>query len=99
MIDGEIQLGTALGARIRRRYFPFSDLKIDANVLIFPDLQSGNIALDLVHCLTDAVIVGPLLTGTRLPAHLRQYGVIAEEIVNLTTVGVVEASGFGDRLV
>ncbi len=97
MIDGEIQLGTALGARIRRRYFPFSDLKNDANVLIFPDLQSGNIALDLVHCLTDAVIVGPLLTGTRLPAHLRQYGVTAEEIVNLTTVGVVEASGFGDR--
>lgn len=99
MIDGEIQLSTALSARIRRRYFPFSDLKNDANVLVFPDLQSGNIALDLVHCMTDAVIVGPLLTGTRLPAHLRQYGVTAEEIVNLTTVGVVEASGFGDRLV
>lgn len=97
MIDGEIQLGTALDAEIRRRYFPFSDLKNDANVLIFPDLQSGNIALDLVRCMTDAVIVGPLLTGTRLPAHLRQYGVTAEEIVNLTTVGVVEASGHGER--
>jgi len=94
MIDGELQLGTALDSRIRQRFFPFSPLKKDANVLIFPDLQSGNIALDLVHCLTDAVIVGPLLTGTRLPAHLRQYGGTAEEIVNLTTVGVVEASAY-----
>lgn len=92
MVDGEIQLATALDSRIRRRFFPFSTLKTDANVLVFPDLQSGNIALDLVRCLTDAVIVGPLLTGTRLPAHLRQYGVTAEEIVNLTTVGVVEAA-------
>lgn len=96
-IDGEIQLSTALDASIREKFFPFSELKNDANVLIFPDLNSGNIALDLIQYMGEAVSIGPLLTGTRLPAHLRQYGVTAEAIVNLTTVGVVEAAAFMGR--
>jgi len=98
VIDGEIQLSTALDASIREKYFPFSELKNDANVLIFPDLNSGNIALDLLQYMGEAVSIGPLLTGTRLPAHLRQYGVTAEAVVNLTTVGVVEAAAFSGRL-
>ena len=97
VIDGEIQLSTALDASIREKYFPFTELKNDANVLIFPDLNSGNIALDLIQYMGEAVSIGPLLTGTRLPAHLRQYGVTAEAIVNLTTVGVVEAAAFIGR--
>lgn len=97
VIDGEIQLSTALDASIREKFFPFSELKNDANVLIFPDLNSGNIALDLIQYMGEAVSIGPLLTGTRLPAHLRQYGVTAEAIVNLTTVGVVEAAAFMGR--
>ena len=97
VIDGEIQLSTALDASIREKYFPFSELKNDANVLIFPDLNSGNIALDLIQYMGEAVSIGPLLTGTRLPAHLRQYGVTAEAIANLTTVGVVEAAAFMGR--
>ncbi len=98
VIDGEVQLAIALNASLRQKYFPFSQLKGEANVLIFPDLQSGNIALDLMRSVGEAVSIGPLLTGTRLPAHLRQYGVTAEQIVNLTTVGVVEAAGSIDRL-
>lgn len=96
-IDGEIQLATALNSSLRLKYFPFSELKNDANVLIFPDLHSGNIALDLMRHVGEAVSIGPLLTGTRLPAHLRQYGVTVEEIVNLATAGVVEAAASDSR--
>ena len=42
----------------------------------------------------EAVSVGPMLMGTRLPVHLRQYGATVEEVVNLTTLGVVEAGAF-----
>ena len=63
-------------------------------MLIFPDLQSGNLALNLLQYIGEAVSVGPMLMGTRLPAHLRQYGATVEEVVNLTTLGVVEAGAF-----
>jgi len=93
VIDGEVQLSTALNSIRRQKYFPFSELKNDANVLIFPDLQAGNIALDLLQCMVEeAVLIGPLLTGTRLPVHPRPYGFSVEEVVNLTTVGVVETT-------
>ena len=92
VIDGEMQLATALDGPLRREYFPFSSLDEDANVLIFPDLQSGNLALHLLQCVGGAVPIGPLLMGTRLPAHLLQYGATVEEVVNLVTVGAVEAA-------
>ena len=98
VIDGEVQLSTALNSIRRQKYFPFSELKNDANVLIFPDLQSGNIALDLLQCMVEeAVLIGPLLTGTRLPVHPRPYGFSVEEVVNLTTVGVVETTASSSR--
>jgi malate dehydrogenase (oxaloacetate-decarboxylating)(NADP+) len=93
-IDGEMQLATALDGPLRREYFPFSSLDQDANVLVFPDLQSGNLALHLLQYVSGAVPIGPLLMGTRLPAHLLQYGATVEEVVNLTTVGAVEAAAF-----
>jgi malate dehydrogenase (oxaloacetate-decarboxylating)(NADP+) len=92
IIDGEMQLATALDGPLRREYFPFSVLEKDANVLVFPDLQSGNLALHLLQHVGGAVPIGPLLMGTRLPAHLLQYGATVEEVVNLATVGVVEAA-------
>jgi malate dehydrogenase (oxaloacetate-decarboxylating)(NADP+) len=92
VIDGEMQLATALDGPLRREYFPFSSLEKDANVLVFPDLQSGNLALHLLQHVGGAVPIGPLLMGTRLPAHLVQYGATVEEVVNLTTVGAVEAA-------
>jgi malate dehydrogenase (oxaloacetate-decarboxylating)(NADP+) len=91
-IDGEMQLATALDARLRSETFPFSQLRRDANVLVFPDLQSGNLALQLLQYRTEAVAIGPLLMGTRLPAHALQYGLSAEDVVHLTTLGVVEAA-------
>jgi malate dehydrogenase (oxaloacetate-decarboxylating)(NADP+) len=91
VIDGEMQLATALDGTLRRDYFPFSNLDRDANVLIFPGLESGNLALHLLQKVGGAVPIGPILMGTRLPAHLLQYGMMVEEVVNLVTVGVVEA--------
>jgi malate dehydrogenase (oxaloacetate-decarboxylating)(NADP+) len=91
-IDGEMQLAAALDSPLRHEYFPFSSLDENANVLVFPDLQSGNLALHLLQHVGGAVPVGPLLMGTRLPVHLLQYGATVEEVVNLVSVGVVEAT-------
>jgi malate dehydrogenase (oxaloacetate-decarboxylating)(NADP+) len=92
-VDGEMQLATAVSGDIRRAHFRFSDLEKDANVLIFPDLQSGNLALHLLQHVGEAVVVGPVLTGTRLPVQLLQYGSAVQEVVNLAAVGVVQAVG------
>jgi malate dehydrogenase (oxaloacetate-decarboxylating)(NADP+) len=92
VIDGEMQLATALDGALRREYFPFSTLDEDANVLIFPGLHSGNLAVHLLQYVGGAVPIGPLLMGTRLPVHLLQYGATVEEVVNLVTVGAVEAA-------
>jgi len=97
VIDGEMQLATALDGSLRREYFPFSDLDRDANVLIFPGLESGNLALHLLQHVGAAVPIGPILMGTRLPAHLLQYGMMVEEVVNLVTIGVVEAASLRRR--
>jgi malate dehydrogenase (oxaloacetate-decarboxylating)(NADP+) len=92
IIDGEMQIATAVNGELRREHFPFTRLEKDANVLVFPDLQSGNLALQVLQHLGEAVPIGPVLMGTRLPAHLLQYGTTVEEVVNLTAVGVVEAA-------
>jgi malate dehydrogenase (oxaloacetate-decarboxylating)(NADP+) len=94
-IDGEMQLLTALDARIRDAYFPFCSLPQNANVLIFPDLQSGSLALQLLQTLGDALVIGPVLVGTRRPVHLLQYGASPEEVVNLAAVGAVYAAERG----
>ena len=91
-IDGEMQLSTARDLTLRESYFPFSTLKSDANVLIFPDLQSGNLTLHSLQYMAEAIPIGPMLMGTRLPAHLVQYGATVEEVVNLVTVCTVDAA-------
>ncbi len=91
-IDGEMQLATALDGALRAEHFPFCALDTDANVLVFPDLQSGNLALHLLQRVGGAVTIGPVLMGTRRPAHVLQYGLTAADVVNLVTVGVVEAA-------
>jgi malate dehydrogenase (oxaloacetate-decarboxylating)(NADP+) len=93
VVEGEMQLTTALDAAIRARYFPFSELRDNANVLVFPDLQSGNLALHLLQKLGEAVAVGPLLMGTRRPVHLLQYGFSSVDVLNLAALGVVAAAG------
>lgn len=91
-IDGEMQMATARDSNLRESYFPFTSLKTDANVLVFPDLQSGNLTMHSLQYMAEAIPIGPILMGTRLPAHLVQYGAPVEEVVNLTTVCAVDAA-------
>ena len=64
----------------------------DANVLIFPDLQSCNLALHTLRTTGDAVSIGPILMGTRLPVHVVHHGNTVEQVVNLTTMAAVQAA-------
>ncbi len=92
-VDGEMQVATAVDREIRGRYFAFSGLEKNANVLVFPDLQSGNLAMHLLQAVGETVLVGPVLTGTRLAVQLLQYGSSVQDVVNLVSVGAVQATG------
>ena len=67
MIDGEMQADTAVTPHIIEETYPFSTLKGGANVLIFPNLESGNIAYKLLQRVGGAELIGPLLTGLEPP--------------------------------
>ena len=91
IIDGELQGNVAVSARKLEAAFPFSALKGGANVLIFPDLQSCNIACKLLGPLGGAEVVGPILAGMAKPVHLLDRAAEVEDVVNITTIAVVDA--------
>ncbi|MDB4950422.1 MAG: malic enzyme [Gemmatimonadetes bacterium] len=90
-VDGEMQVETALDPEWRERVYPFSTLRGPANVLIFPDLNSANIAYKLVGRAGGAEAFGPILLGMARPVHVLQRGAEAAEIANLTAIAVVDA--------
>tara|TARA_B100000683_G_scaffold45015_1_gene41217 strand:+ start:26272 stop:28548 length:2277 start_codon:yes stop_codon:yes gene_type:complete len=91
VIDGEIQADFALNKEKRDNVFPFSDLKENANTLIFPNLEAGNIAYKMIQELDDAEAIGPILIGMKKPVHILQLGCSVREIVNMVTIAVVDA--------
>ncbi len=91
MVDGEMQADTAVVPEIIEQDFPFSTLKGGANVLIFPDLASGNIAYKLLMRLGGAEAIGPILMGLQKSVHVLQRGCEVNDIVNMTAIAVVEA--------
>jgi malate dehydrogenase (oxaloacetate-decarboxylating)(NADP+) len=72
-------------------HFSFSKLKNTANVLIFPDLNSGNICYKLLHHLGGADAIGPILMGMKKPVHVLQRGDDVNDIVNMAAIAVVDA--------
>jgi len=92
-VDGEVQANVALDPELIASEYPFSDLKGDANVFIFPDLQSGNISYKLLNKLGEAEAVGPILMGMKQPIHVLQRGDDVADIVNMAAVAVVDAQG------
>jgi malate dehydrogenase (oxaloacetate-decarboxylating)(NADP+) len=84
-IDGEMQADFALSSELLERSYGFSTLKGPANVLIFPDLTSGNIAYKLLSKLGGATSIGPILTGMKKPVNVLARNCDIEEIVNLIT--------------
>ncbi|MGA2737991.1 MAG: phosphate acetyltransferase [Bryobacteraceae bacterium] len=91
MIDGEMQADTAVVPEIVNETFPFSSLKGGANVLIFPNLEAGNIAYKLLIRIAGAEPIGPILMGLSRPVHVLQRGAEVNDIVNIAAVAVVDA--------
>jgi len=92
IIDGEMQADTAVVQELLD-HFKFSKLKNTANVLIFPDLNSGNIAYKLLARLGGAEAIGPILMGMQKPVHVLQRGDDVSDIVNMAAIAVVDAQG------
>jgi malate dehydrogenase (oxaloacetate-decarboxylating)(NADP+) len=91
MVDGEMQAETAITPEIIEQTYPFSSLKGGANVLIFPNLEAGNVAYKLLARLGGAEAVGPILMGLSKPVHVLQRGAEVNEIVNVAAIAVVDA--------
>jgi malate dehydrogenase (oxaloacetate-decarboxylating)(NADP+) len=91
VVDGEMQADTAVTAEILAENYPFSALKGAANVLIFPDLTSGNICYKLLNRLGGAEAIGPILMGMKKPIHVLQRGDDVADIVNMAAIAVVDA--------
>ena len=91
-VDGEMHADVAVSTRLLENHFPFSTLKSEANVLIFPDLMSGNSAYKLLEQLGGATAIGPILMGLCKPVHLLQmFSSTVEDIVNIAAITVVDA--------
>ncbi|MEJ2638833.1 MAG: NADP-dependent malic enzyme [Desulfosarcinaceae bacterium] len=91
LIDGEMQADTAVTESILNGEFAFNRLGQTANVLVFPDLASCNIAYKLMNRLAGAKIVGPLLMGIDRPFNVLQRNCEVENVVDLTAITVVQA--------
>ena len=91
-IDGEMQVDVAMNSKIQQESYGFSSLKNAANILIFPDMQSGNIAYKLLQRAAGARVVGPILLGLRAPAFVMQRHAGADEIFNMITVAAGQAA-------
>ncbi|MBI4466286.1 MAG: NADP-dependent malic enzyme [Acidobacteria bacterium] len=91
LVDGEMQADTAVVPEIIEQTYPFSLLKGGANVLVFPNLEAGNIAYKLLARLGGAEAIGPILTGLSKPVHVLQRGAEVNDIVNMAAIAVVDA--------
>ncbi len=92
IVDGEMQANVAMDAELRQEVFPFCKLGAEnANVFIFPGLDSGNIAYKMVQGLGVAEAIGPILLGVRKSVHVLQLGSSVREIVNMINLAVVDA--------
>jgi malate dehydrogenase (oxaloacetate-decarboxylating)(NADP+) len=78
-----MQADTALVPEILNDTYPFNALKGEANVLIFPNLESGNIAYKILQRLGQAEVIGPILVGMRRPVHILQRDDEVKDIVNI----------------
>ena len=92
IVDGEIQADFALDTEKTAGIFPFSELAEEqANTLIFPNLESGNLAYKLIQEVAEADSIGPVLVGMKKPVHILQLGCTVREIINMVTLSVVDA--------
>ena len=92
IVDGEMQGVLAFNKEILKDNYPFSDLvDEDVNVLMFPNLTSGNVTYNLLKEVGGADAIGPILLGLKKPVHVLQLGSTVRSIINMAQVAVVDA--------
>ena len=90
IIDGELQGDAAIVKQVAELKCAYGEVKGDANILIFPDLNSGNIAHKLVHRLSGCISIGPIIQGLQKPVNDLSRGCGVQEIVDLAAISVLQ---------
>jgi len=96
-VDGEMQADTAVNPDIVKRIFPFCEIKDGANILVFPNLDSGNIAYKLVQQLGGGEVIGPFLMGVKKAANIMQRTCTVDDIFNTVVMTALEAQALKDN--
>ncbi len=91
LVEGDIQADTAVNEEIQNRIFPFSSLKGEANILVFPNLESANISYKLLQQLGKVEVLGPFLMGVRRAANVLQRTTTEETIFSSVVLTALEA--------
>src|SRR5690606_12557997 len=90
-LDGEMHATAALSKAARDSINPFSTLEGAANLLIMPNLDTANIAMELARSLNNALLIGPILSGTARPAHIVTPTATVKGIFNMSALAVADA--------
>lgn len=94
LVDGEMQADTAVNPRIIEAIFPFCEIKDGANILMFPNLDSGNISYKLLQQLGGGEVIGPFLIGVNKPAHVVQRTGVVDDIFNTAALTALQCQAF-----
>ncbi len=95
-IDGDMQADTAVNSEIQKRIFPFSGLQGEANILIFPNLESANISYKLLQQIGKVEVLGPFLLGVRRAANVLQRTTTVETIFSSVVLTALESQFITD---
>jgi malate dehydrogenase (oxaloacetate-decarboxylating)(NADP+) len=92
LVDGEMQVNFALDKKLRHEKFPFSKIDgLDVNTMVFPCLNSANIAYRMLMSMGMAESVGPVQMGLKKPVHVLDVEASVRDIVNMTVIAVIDA--------